>query len=415
MADTYNYITQTGTIVTDAGEVLDRVSREYKNAFGQDLVVPDSLNIEGASTPQGVLIITEALARIAVADNNAALANQINPNLAGGIFLDAILALTGLQRKPASRSLVLCTLTGVEGTSIPAGSQAAVDSTGAIFELTQTVVIPLGGTLTGISFQSLETGEIGCPAGSLNRVISAVLGWETITNPADAILGQNTQSDVAARTMRLNTLGLQGSSVAKAIMSNVSIVPNVKSMTFRENVESTAQIISGVSMPPHSIYACVDGGSDLAVAQALASRKSAGSAYSNTSGASQGIPVSQVITLPFSGQVQTILFDRPTPVPISISITVRIITPLPDPISAIQKAIIDYANGDVPGISGLVVGQSVSSFEIAGAVATVYPGIYVQQVLTSISPTPPSSSVEIPMAIYQIASLNASSIAVTIL
>lgn len=478
MADIYNFITSTGTITTDAGAILESVANEYKNVFGQDLVVPDSLNVEGASTPQGLLIVTEALARIAVADNNVAVANQINPNLAGGIFLDAILALTGLQRTPASPSSVLCTLTGVEGTSIPAGSQASVDGTGSLFQLVTTTVIPQGGTISGVLFQSVEKGAIGCPAGDLTHIVSDVLGWETITNPAEAILGQATQSDVQARSMRLTTLASQGSSVAKAIMSNVMLVPNVKSLTFQENTAATTQIINGVSMVSHSIYACVDGGSDLAVAQALVSRKSAGASYNNTapvilngttttsnttitmadttgivqgqyvSGAgiaagsrvvsiivntsivisigatasatvpltfSQGIAVSQAVTVPFSGQVQTVLFDRPTPVEILVAISVRIVTPLADPVNSIKQAILDYVAGNISGISGLVVGQAVSAFEIAGAVATVYPGVYVQQVFISISPTTPTSSTEIPMAVYEIASIVASDISVTIL
>lgn len=144
MADVYNFIVEQGLITTDAGEILSQVSSEYQNTFGQDLVVPDSTNIEGASTPQGLLIVSETLARIAVADNNAAVANQINPNLAGGIFLDSILALTGLQRTPATPSSVLCTLTGIAGTSIPAGSQAATVADGSLFNLVTTTVIPIG-------------------------------------------------------------------------------------------------------------------------------------------------------------------------------------------------------------------------------------------------------------------------------
>ena len=86
MAD-YQYIDTTGVIVPDTATIQSEVEGEYKAVFGQDLVVTPN-------TPQGVLITAEVAARSNVVRNNAALANQINPNLAGGVFLDAIWAVS---------------------------------------------------------------------------------------------------------------------------------------------------------------------------------------------------------------------------------------------------------------------------------------------------------------------------------
>ena len=415
MADIYEFDTQSGIILTDSGVILEQVSDEYKNTFGQDLVVPDSLNPEGATTPQGLLIVSEALARIGVIDNNAAIANQINPNVAGGVFLDAIMALSGIQRTPAQPSTVLCTLTGVVGTIIPAGSQASVTTTGAVFELVSQVTIPTGGSITGVLFQSVETGAIGAASGTLTNIISNVLGWETITNPADATLGKETQSDIEARQLRLNTLAIQGASVAEAIISGVSAVPGFNSMTFRENIEPTTEVIDGVSMVAHSIYACVSGGTDLAVAEALTSKKSAGAAYVNTDGAGQGVPVAQNVTVPFSGQVIEVKFDRPTVKPVLVDITVKVVGAVQTPVTATKEAIVAYANGELDGIPGLVVGQNVSAFEIAGAVTSQYPGLYVPEVLIAFSPTPPASSDELEVEIYEQASIASVDITVTVI
>ncbi len=98
VVDIYNYIEPQGVIVTDTtGEILNEVINEYQNAFGQDLIAPTINNPQSFSTPQGLLITSETLARQSVVDNNALLANQINPNVSGGIFLDAILALLDYQ------------------------------------------------------------------------------------------------------------------------------------------------------------------------------------------------------------------------------------------------------------------------------------------------------------------------------
>ncbi len=95
MADVYDYIAETGVIMLETGVIQTEVQAEYQAAFGMDLNT-------APNTPQGILITTEVLARTAVADNNAALANQINPNEAGGVFLDALLALTGAYRSPGT-------------------------------------------------------------------------------------------------------------------------------------------------------------------------------------------------------------------------------------------------------------------------------------------------------------------------
>ena len=86
MTNVYDYVATTGVIVPDTAVIQTQVQDEYLAAFGSDLNI-------SPSTPQGILITTETLARSSVADNNATLANQINPNESGGIFLDALLAL----------------------------------------------------------------------------------------------------------------------------------------------------------------------------------------------------------------------------------------------------------------------------------------------------------------------------------
>ncbi|OWK47548.1 hypothetical protein [Fimbriiglobus ruber] len=51
------------------------------------------------------------------------------------------------------------------------------------------------------------------------------------------------------------------------------------SLTFQENVSASTQTINGISMVGHSIYACIEGGTDTAVAAALLENKSSGCAW----------------------------------------------------------------------------------------------------------------------------------------
>lgn len=372
MADNgYIYNIATGLIVPDTSETLTVVQNEYINAFGADLVVtPD--------TPQGVLITTETLARDNFINNNAAIANQINPNYAGGIFLDALLALTGVQRTPATPTVVSgVTVTGVSGTTIPVGSQAST-SAGDLFQTTSTVVIPMSGTTT-VNFQSVEMGVIPCGTSALTTVVTAVLGWETVTNSVAGVVGTLTQSDQAARAFRLNTLFFQGQSLVGAAVAALTAVEGVTSLTFQENTAATTQTINTISMVAHSVYACVSGGLDTDVAAALLENKSSGAAWNG------GTTVS--VTEPASGQVYAVKFDRPSAIGILVNATVHNCTS-----GAATQAVLDYAAGLVNNYQGFVVGADVSPFELAAAIAFENPGAYISSVTISLSSGSPSFS-----------------------
>jgi uncharacterized phage protein gp47/JayE len=372
VADVYNYIDSTGIITSDANTIQTEVQNEYLNTFGSDL------NID-PSTPQGMLITIETLSRIAVADNNVNLANQINPNLAGGVFLDALMQLMGLQRTPASNSTVLCTITGVVGTSIPAGAEISTSDGTVLFEIISNTVIPLGGSISNVPFQSVLTGSIPASANTLTTIVSNILGWETVTNPLAASQGTATQSDTQARLLRQNALGAQGNSIAANVIAALYQIPGVSSagVTFQENVSSVSQTINDILMVSHSIYAVVGGTEDLhAIASALTYSKAAGAAYNN----GLGIPISYPFLNQYSMQVINVLFDLPSLVNISIQVTVHALTTVQNVTTAVQNAILQYASGNLPGQSGFVVGASVSPFQLAAAINILVPGLFVQEI-----------------------------------
>ena len=176
----YEYLTSTGAILADTSDLLAEVQSEWQATFASDLVVT-------SDTPQGVLIAQETQARSNVQQNNALTANQLNPNLSGGIFLESICAFLGLQRQGASPTVVPnVTVTGVSGTVIPIGSQAYT-SGGQYYETTVAVTIPSGGSTT-VNFQCTQTGPIACAPTTLTHIAanSAVLGWETVSNSSEA-------------------------------------------------------------------------------------------------------------------------------------------------------------------------------------------------------------------------------------
>jgi uncharacterized phage protein gp47/JayE len=398
MADEYKYVTTTGVVVPDTSALKATVEAEWRAALGDDLAVT-------SDTPQGVLIAAETAARAEVLRTNAAVANQINPNLSGGVFLDALCALLGLERATATRTLVRAvTLTGVPSTPVPAGVLAKT-AAGDLFESVGAVSIGGGGTVT-VDFQSVEVGSVPCAIGALSEVVDSVLGWETVNNTTAGEPGTNEQSDESLRDLRRRTLARQGISTVEAIVSDVSAVPNVRSMQFRENIGAAPAVIDGIAMAAHSVWACVDGGTDAAIAWALFANKTNGAAWNGA--------VSVDVLEPYSGQTYNVLFDRPTAVPMIARVTVRKGSSLVDAQVTVRDAIVAYANGELDGERGFVVGGNVSPFELAGAVAQQVPGLFVAKVEVATAAGGPGTyqTTEVAIALNQLASISTGDVTV---
>ena len=396
MAD-YQYVNSTGVIVPDTSTIQVGVQGEYTEAFATDMSVDPE-------TPEGVLITAETVTRSEVVRNNAALANQINPNVAGGMFLKAICALTGLDPPAATFSTIAnVAVTGATTFFLPIGSQAKTPA-GDIFQTTAGVTFDADGNAV-VNFQAVVAGPTPAVAHSLSVAV-AVLGWENVDNANAAVLGQTEPSDDALRILRNNTLALQGSSLAEAIKSAVSVVPGFHSMQFRENKTGTDATIDGIFLLKNSVWACVQGGLDTDVATALLDSKSGGC---NWNGA-----VTVNVTDPSSGQVYAVTFDRPTDVPVLVKATVRAPTAAIDPTNAVKQAVLDYANGLIPDQVGFVVGSSVSPFEISGAIMSEIPGVYVRKLEVALAPSGAYQTTEIALDLNEPATIAITDITVVV-
>ena len=395
----YKYIEETGVIVFDTADTRTEVEDEYKAAFEDSDLDTD------ASTPQGVLITGETSSRNDVGRNNAALANQINPNLAGGVFLDAIWKFTGGERSGPERTLVeSVTVSGVPGSNIPALSKAQTPA-GDIFESLSTVTLD-GVGMGSVDFRSQEFGPIPCDSGQLSIIVSGVVGWETVNNTQDGIQGEDKQSDVSARRERQETIGLQGRSLTEAVFSNVRAVDGVTSLQFLENETSSPVVKENVNLAPHSIWVCVDGGSDQDVAESLNEAKTGGTGYNGS--------VSVVVTDPYSNQDNTVIFDRPTDVPVLIRTTVSLTGAITNPEATIRQAILDYTQGLIDNFEGFIVGNNVSPNQISQAIGTVLDGVFINSMEVSLAAPISYQPTEIDLEIFEQASIQLSDISVTI-
>lgn len=398
--DNYTYINSQGVIVPDTSTVQEQVTQDLVNVFGQDLdTTPET--VEGRFIQCLTDYRTNTLAI------NAQNANQINLRYATGRFLDAIGAFFGLDRIAATSSRVLATVTGVENTVIPAGSQAKTTN-GDIFYAENDIIIGLTGSATGY-FLSLEKGQIPCSAHSLNKIVNAVLGWETIDNTASATEGTKQESDDDFR-QRIEDARYKGISLLEAIKAKLVNVDNVKSCFAYDNYTNQTITYDGVDIDAHSLVVIVDGGANQDIAEAIFKAKTGGTGYTAISG--QSVTVNVVdgafnVTYP-------VTFNRPEIKAFKISIQVKNISYEGSDLAGdIKAAIMNWANNKVEGVDGLKIGQNISSFEIAAAVSQQIPEIYVKDCKTAFIGGTLSTS-ELTITIAQIGEIEESNITVTV-
>ncbi len=155
-------------------------------------------------------------------------------------------------------------------------------------------------------------------------------------------------------------------------------------------------------MVSHSIYVCVNGGTDTDVAAALLENKSSGAAWN-------GDTTVDVIE-PASGQSYAVKFDRPDVIGILVKVTTT-----NGSTANITQTVVDYANGLLPGFAGFVVGADVSAFEIAGAIGSVYPGYIITKVEISYSSSVSYTTNVLPIAVNEIAYTQSSYITIVVL
>lgn len=385
MSDLYSYITDTGVISPDTSDVLSEVQSEWNAAFGTN-VSTDS------STYTGRQIAGEVSARTAVLNANAKVANQINPNQAGGLFLDALCALLGLTRAPATSTTVTnVKLTGVINTNIPAGVRASVGQNGPVFVLQTGVTLANDGSGGGIAFATFVAQVAGPTAVAnlaLDWPVDSILGWETISNdqtgasypvgasPSVTTVGTNKQSDGSLRALRNNTLALQGISTPQAQISNLYNIRDannnllVTSVAYLENVTSSVETINGITLQPHSIWACVDGAATpQQIGMSLLQNKTDGAGWNGA----QTVAVVE----PASGQTYNVQYDVPDYVFIYGALTMKQGSFVGNLQQAAPQAVADYFVGNVDGFSAVGIGTNVSPFEIAAAIVQQCPGSIV--------------------------------------
>lgn len=370
-------VTDTGFKRKPKSVTITELENLMKAQFGQDLdVSPES--------PEGQIIsvIADAVDPLWEAAEHSY--NAFNPNGATGVTLENLVQINNIEKKKATATTVDLKFSGDNGVTIPLGTTVSSnpDLTGGVSYKCTTLVegITVGGIYEVLA-ELEDLGEIQIPVASMTLLDNPIVGIDTVTNDLVGNVGQNDETDPELRSRRTSQVALPAVSTIDAIRAGILNIETILSARIYENDSATPITEDGVTIPPHSIKAIIQGSEtaeeEQAIAQEMFIRKDPGIQTDGT--------VTHVIQ-DSQGFDKTFKWDNPTLVPfyITIDTTASTTTALPNNGQDIKDAIVAYITDPVTGYK---IGDDVSYARLFTPINSV-PDHFVQSMKIGLAPSP---------------------------
>ena len=327
----------TGFYADDTETVRAAVAADWVAAFHKDGQV--DLNTD-PETPAGQLIDSQTAAITEKDTELLYLCSQFDPAKNEGVFQDAIAKIYFLSRKAATPSTATITVRGLSGTVIPVNAQIMSSADDTIWQNVAAFTIGADGTGSGV-FRCTSEGLISAAAGTLTRIMTVVAGWDTATNEHAAVVGTLEENRGQFELRRYASVALNSRGTAASVYARIMQLDDVIGCVVRENKANQPKVIDGVTLSPHSVYVCVLGGNDGAIATAMYRTVSAGCDTNGTT--------DYLVEDDTTGIKEMIHFQRPT----DADITIRLKFPdaagfSADDLAAIRQAVFNNFYGEDP-------------------------------------------------------------------
>jgi len=299
-----DYVTAAGLQIKTVQEILDELSARQKADIDATLnTAADSPlgQINGIFASQ----LREAWEVVEVAYNG------FNPDAAEGFLLEKLSALTGTVKRPATKSTVTLTCDLDLGTALVAGTHFAhvVGAPDNRWTPADDYTAGVAGAQS-VDFEAEDAGAVPANAGTITVIATPVVGWNSVTNAADAYTGREADDDPILRLRREQELRATGSATVDAIRADLLAfeVDGVQSIEQASVFENVTDVVDATGLPGKSIECVIYDGSPPAltnnqIAQAIFDTKPAGIlAFGLESG----------VATDSQGGFHTIGFTRPT-------------------------------------------------------------------------------------------------------
>jgi uncharacterized phage protein gp47/JayE len=324
-------IDETGIHVPDFATVLAYFKDRYRSIYGADVYLEND-------SQDGQWL---ALIALALNDANAMAAaayNSFSPTTAQGVGLSTNVKINGISRALPTYSAVDLLIVGQAGAIITRG--VAQDDAGNKWDLPASVVIPIAGQIT-VTAIAQQIGAVKAVPNSITQIATPTRGWQSVTNPGNAVAGAPVESDALLRRRQKVSTALPSQTIIDGVLGAVAAVSGVTRYKAYENDSSIADA-SGI--PGHTLALVVEGGDPVEIATRILRKKTPGVG-------TYGTTVENVVDA--YGIPHVVRFFRPTVVQVGFAITVRALNNFTfDVQTAIQNALAAWA-------SALDIGQPV--------------------------------------------------------
>jgi hypothetical protein len=220
---------------------------------------------------------------------------------------------------------------------------------------------------------AMSVGPTVALAGTLKVIETQVNGWDSVTNELDADQGLADEKDAEIKLRRELQLSSAGNGTIDAIRAKLLQDVNITAATVYHNKKDF--IVDGI--PPHSVYAIVEGATNQAVGEILF--KAVGGGI-NTHGAIE------VIVVDSQGFDQPINFDRPTPALIYLEVDLTVTDEFPaNGEDLVLAEILSFGANLAPGADVIVYPKLIRIFDNPN-----FPGIEDIEIRISKIPGPVS-------------------------
>ncbi len=343
----------TGFIAPLESAILAGVTADFSAAFGGNLN-------PAPNTPQGQIAASETAI---IGDCNANFllyTNLVDPAYSYGRMQDAIARIYFLTRNPAQPTVLQIACVGLTGVVIPAGALIQ-DQTSNIYACITAGVIAASGTVT-LPFANQNTGPLAVPAANAVSIYQAIPGWDSVS-VVSGVLGNVVEGSAAFELRRQSTV--EGNSLGSigSIIGAVAKVPGVLDYYGYDNAANAGVTFGGQFIAANSIYICVAGGSQAAVAQAILSKKGPGCSYSgNTT-----IVAYDSNPLYANPVAYNVTYEVPSSLPIAFTVTIKNSALVPsNALALIQAAISNAFSGSDGGLRARIGSEIFASRFYAG-------------------------------------------------
>lgn len=303
-------------------DILEYLKAQYRSIYGADVY------LENDSQDGQFLGI---MARC-ISDANAvavSVYSSFSPATAVGDALSRNVRINGIVRAVPTPSTATVKLVGVSGTVINNG--VVSDTASNRWALPASVTIPPSGEIN-VTATAEVAGAIIAPAGSINKIATPTLGWQSVTNTAAAVMGAPVENDRQLRQRQALSVSMPSQSLADSMTGAVLAVTGVTHCKVYENYGSS----TANGIPGRSLAVVVTGGNDQDIARTIILKKSLGCGLAGNT------------TVNFTndyGQSVQAKFYRPTIVNITAELRLRVTSDYNEVIgNAIKQRIADYVN-----------------------------------------------------------------------